>query len=73
MTLILYLYCMKISFQIINAVCCIKHAKFVLKLMLHVVYKKHLISILNCECDIMSLNNNNAAIFNAATYKTILL
>ena len=56
----------------INAVCCIKYAKFMLKLMLYVVCKKHLINILNYKCDIMSLNNNNAAMFNAVTYKIIL-
>ena len=56
----------------INVVCCIKCAKFMLKLMLHVVCEKHLIDILNCECDIMSLNSNNAAMFNAITHKIIL-
>ena len=40
--------------------------------MLHVICKKHLIIILNYECDIISLNNNNATMFNVITYKTIL-
>ena len=44
-----------------------------LKLMLHIICKKHLINILNYECDIMSLNNNNVAISDVITYKTILL
>ena len=40
--------------------------------MLHIIYEKHLINILNYECNIVSLNNNNAAIFNAITHKIIL-
>ena len=40
--------------------------------MLYVICKKHLINILNYECDIMSLNNNNITMFNAITHKTIL-
>ena len=40
--------------------------------MLHVICKKYLINILNYKCDIMSLNNNNATIFNTVTHKIIL-
>ena len=43
-----------------------------LRLMLHVICEKHLINILNCEYNIMLLNNNNAAIFDAVIYKIIL-
>jgi hypothetical protein len=65
------LYCIDISFQMINFVRCKNSYKCVLRMILQIVSFVICSEILKRKCDVWSSNNNKVAMFDEVTHMTI--